>query len=164
MLGLSHALGSLALAVKEPETQAHTDDEKNRHARGPLFNAAAQADEIAAQFKDAGFQALFAGERMEKVSVGLQPAPISCLQLAQFLRLVPARINRKFFVDEEVPDFFAALACIKRLVLGVADPAKLWVDSGRLGAVAIADNLEDPFALIDLLTQHRAQVAGFSAK
>jgi hypothetical protein len=37
----------------------------------------------------------------------------------------------------------------------------LRIGLGRLGAVAIADNLEDAFALIDLLAQHRAQVAGF---
>ena len=34
----------------------------------------------------------------------------------------------------------------------------------RLGAIAIADKLEDAFALIDLLAQHRAEVAGFGAE
>ena len=46
----------------------------------------------------------------------------------------------------------------------VADPAELRVGLRRLGAVAIADDLEDAFALIDLLAQHRAEVAGFGAE
>jgi hypothetical protein len=48
--------------------------------------------------------------------------------------------------------------------LRVADAAELRIGLGRLGAVAITDNLEDPFALIDLLPQHRAQVASFGAE
>ena len=42
--------------------------------------------------------------------------------------------------------------------------AVLVVGFGRLGAVAIADNLEDPFALVDLLAQHRPKIAGFGPK
>ena len=62
-----------------------------------------------------------------------------------------ADIDGKFFIDEEVPDFLAALARIKRFVLRVADAAKLRIGRGRLGAIAIADDLEDAFGLIDLL-------------
>ena len=82
MLGLGHALGGLALAVKEPETQADTQDQKDRHARGPLFYAATQLSQVVAQFEDAGLEPFLAGERMEKVRVGLQPASIDRLQLA----------------------------------------------------------------------------------
>ena len=46
----------------------------------------------------------------------------------------------------------------------IADPAKLRIGLRRLGAVAIADELEDAFALIDLLAQHRAEIAGFGAE
>jgi hypothetical protein len=98
---------------------------------------------------------------MEKVRVRLQPLAIRGLERAQFLRLTLAFIDREIFVDKEVPDFLAALPGVKRLVLRVADAAELVVGLGRLGAVAITDNLEDPFALIDLLPQHRAQIAGF---
>jgi hypothetical protein len=44
--------------------------------------------------------------------------------------------------------------------LGITHPAKLRIRLGRFGAVAIADDLEDAFALIDLLAQHRAEIAG----
>ena len=48
--------------------------------------------------------------------------------------------------------------------MGVADPAELRIGLGPLGAVAVADDLEDAFTLVDLLAQHRAEIAGLGAE
>src|SRR2546423_15518724 len=97
---------------------------------------------------------------MEEMSVGLQPLPISGLEGAEFGRFRFTSVDRKSFVDEKVPDFFAALPGIERFVLSVTDAAELGIGRGRFGAVAVADDLEDAFALVDLLAQHPAQIAG----
>ena len=101
---------------------------------------------------------------MEKVRVRLQLSAVGGLKRAQFLRLPFANVARESFVNEKIPDFLAALARVERLILRVADPAKLRIGLSRLGSVAIADDLEDAFALIDLLAQHRAEVASFGAE
>src|SRR5688572_29252592 len=101
---------------------------------------------------------------MKEMGVGLQPLAIGRLERSLFLGLALAFIDRKIFVDEEVPDFFAALPGVKRLVLRVADAAELRVGLRGLCAITIADNLEDPFALIDLLPEHRAEIARFGAE
>ena len=46
----------------------------------------------------------------------------------------------------------------------VIDPAELFVRSGRLGPVTLADELDDAFALIDLLAEHLAQVSPLGPK
>ncbi len=51
--------------------------------------------------------------------IGLETAPISCLQLTQLLRLWFTCVNREALIDEEIPDFFSALARVERFVLGV---------------------------------------------
>src|SRR5688572_3149449 len=101
---------------------------------------------------------------MEEVGIGLQTFAISRLERSQFLGLALAFIDREIFVDEKVPDFFAALPGVKRLVLRVADAAELRIGLRRLRAVTIADNLEDAFALVDLLPEHRAEIARFGAE
>jgi hypothetical protein len=101
---------------------------------------------------------------MEQVRVRLQPLTIGRLERSQFLGLALAFIDREIFVDEEIPNLLAALPGVERFVLGVADAAELRIGLRRLGPVAIADNLEDPFALIDLLPEHRAQIACFRAE
>ena len=84
--------------------------------------------------------------------------------MAQLLGLRLVRVDGKTLVHEKVPDFFPALSGIKGLVLSVTDSAELFVRSRRFGAVALTDELDDTFALIDLLTQHLAQVAALRPK
>ena len=163
-LGFSDALGGFALAVKQPKAEADADDEKDGDGGGPLFYAAPEPGQVAAQFQDAGFECFPAGQRMIEMRVRLQPGAIGGLERAQFLGLVAARVDRESFVDEEIPDLFASRAGVEGFVLGVADAAELRVGLGRLGAVAVADDLEHAFALVDLLAQHFAQVAGLGAE
>src|SRR3979411_2845667 len=98
------------------------------------------------------------------MGVRSQLLAIRSLERAQFVRLGFAGVSRGSFVDEKIPDFLPALAGVEGFVWGVADPAKLRIGLGGLGAVAIADDLEDAFALIDLLAQHRAEIAGLGAE
>lgn len=82
----------------------------------------------------------------------------------QLLRLRFVRVGGKTLVHEKVPDFFSGLSSIKRPVLSVTNSAELFVRSRRFGPVALTDELDDTFALIDLLTQHLAQVASLRPK
>src|SRR5438067_8274462 len=101
---------------------------------------------------------------MEQMGVRLQTLPIGGLERAQFLRLTFASVDRIRFVNEKIPDFFATFPGVERFILGVTHAAELRVGRGWLSAVAIANDLQNAFALIDLLTQHRAQVARLSAE
>jgi hypothetical protein len=60
--------------------------------------------------------------------------------------------------------FFALLPGVKRFILGVTDAPELLVGRGRLGSIALADQLHDAFAAVNLLAEHRAQIALFSAE
>jgi hypothetical protein len=95
---------------------------------------------------------------MEEVRVGLQTLAVCGLKGAKFFWFRFTGIDRERFVDEQVPDFFSALPGVERFVLGVANPAELRIGLRRLGAVAIPDDLENAFALVDLLAQHPAQI------
>src|SRR5438270_12448246 len=101
---------------------------------------------------------------MEQMGVRLQTLPIGGLERAQFLRLTFASVDRKRFVNEKIPDFFATFPGVRCYILSVTHAAELRVGRGWLGAVAIANDLQHAFALVDLLTQHRAQVARLSAE
>jgi len=101
---------------------------------------------------------------MKNVRVGLKAFAIGRLEIAQLLRLWFMRIDRKVFVNEKIPNFFAPLASVERLILSVADAPEFAVDGRWFGAVATAHQLHHPFALVDLLTQHLAQVAAFRAE
>ena len=96
--------------------------------------------------------------------VRLETTPIGCLQLTQFRRLGFMRVDREALVDEEVPDFFPALARVKSFVLRIAHPAELLVGTRRFGPVTLADELNDAFAVIDLLAQESTQVSAFRAE
>src|ERR1044071_704714 len=101
---------------------------------------------------------------MKEVGVRLQTLPVSDLERAKLGRLSLARIDRERFVDKKIPDFFTPLPGIERFVLRVTDAAELGIRLGRLGAITVADDLEDAFTLVDLLAQHPAQVASLSPK
>jgi hypothetical protein len=96
--------------------------------------------------------------------VGFQDLAISGLQLAQLLRLRFVRVDRKAFVDEQVPDLFSTLSRVKRFVLSVAYATKLLVRSGRLSAIAASDELNYAFALINLLPKNFAQISASRAE
>src|ERR1700674_2112702 len=81
--------------------------------------------------------------------------------MLQLLRLRLVRGDGKTLVHVKVPDFFPAFSRIESLILSVTDPAEFFVRNGRFRAVALTDELDHAFALIDLLTQHLAQVAAF---
>src|SRR2546423_1882161 len=159
-LGFDDALGAFALVVEKPEPEPDADSQHDGDAGRPLLHTAAQPNEIAAQLEDTGFQSFATRERMEKMRIGLQPLPVSSLEGAQLFRFTFAGIDRESFVDKKIPDFLAALPGIERFVLRITHPAELRIGRGRLGAVTFADDLEDAFALGDLLAQHPAQVAG----
>ena|SRR5438552_4574686 len=103
-------------------------------------------------------------QRMEDVRLRLETAAIGSLQFAKLLGLRLMRVDRKRFINEQVPDFRSLLARIERLVLSVTDAAEFFIGNWRLRAVRLTHELDDAFALIDLLAQHVAQIAAFGSK
>ena len=101
---------------------------------------------------------------MKNVRIELETAPIRRLQLTQVRQLWFMRFNREALVDEQVPDFFPALARVERFVLGVAYPAELLIRGWRFRAVTLADELNDAFTLIDLLAKNLSQIATLSSE
>src|SRR5438876_11705375 len=98
---------------------------------------------------------------MENVSVALQATTISGLQFAQFLGLRFVRVDWEAVIDEEIPDFLAALPRIKRFILRIAYAAELLVGRWRLRAVILTNELNDAFTLINLLPEQFSQIAAF---
>ena len=63
------------------------------------------------------------------------------------------------FADNDDPGLFALAAGVEELELGVGDAAVVGVHVGRFGAVAVADELDEALAGVDLLAQPLAQLA-----
>src|ERR1044071_9785942 len=99
---------------------------------------------------------------MKNVRVRLQAPPIYCLQFAQLFRLRFVRVDRECFVNKEVPNFLAALPCIKRFILRVAYSTELLVRHRGLCAVGLTDEMNHAFTLIYSLSQKGAQISAFS--
>src|SRR5262249_15231162 len=125
---------------------------------------APQPHEIVAQLKHARFQRVAGGERMVNVRVRLQATPICCLELAEFFGLRLTRVSGKIFINEEIPDFFPALASIQCLKLCVAKSSELFVGCWRFSTVALTHQLKNTFTVIDLLAQNFAQITALSPK
>src|SRR5438045_2528104 len=94
----------------------------------------------------------------------LQATAISSLQLAQFMRLDFASVGRKALVDKQVPDFLPALSRVEGFVLRVAYSAELLISRGRLRAITSSHELNDSFALINLLAQQDPEITRLGAK
>jgi hypothetical protein len=101
---------------------------------------------------------------MKEMRIGLHATAVSSLQFAQRLRLRIVRLDWKGFVDKKVPYFFAAFSGVERFELGITDSPVMVVGDGWLSSVTLTHQLDDSFALIDLLAQHRAQVASFRSE
>src|SRR5437763_7994638 len=101
---------------------------------------------------------------MEEMRIDLQHISIRGLQVLLLLGLRLVLVDGKTLVHVEVPDFFPALSRIESLILRVTDPAEFRIRRRRFGAVALADELDYTFGLIDLLPQHLAQVAAFRSE
>ena len=66
---------------------------------------------------------------------------------------------RAALLGEEDPGFLAPAPRVEKLVLGVGDAAKVRVGLGWLGAVAAADDLDEPLAVVDLLAEDLLEVS-----
>src|SRR5438874_9329976 len=73
-------------------------------------------------------------------------------------------IGGKIRIEKKVPNLLVALFGIKRFVLRITHPAKLFVRNVRFRAVTLANELDDSSARIDLAADHAAHVALFSVE
>jgi hypothetical protein len=86
------------------------------------------------------------------------------LYILQFCGFGLARIGRKILTNEEVPDLFAPFPGVKRFVLSITNSTEFFVRRRRFGPITFADQLDDTFALIDLLSQDFAEIAALCSK
>src|SRR5437763_7701173 len=84
--------------------------------------------------------------------------------MPQFLGLRFVLVDGKTLVHVKVPDCFSGLSRIESLILRVTDPAKFRIGRRRFGPVTLTDELDDAFALVDLVAQHLAQIAALGAE
>src|SRR5437762_1320864 len=101
---------------------------------------------------------------MKNVTVGLNTLSVGRLELAQLVSLAVAGVRRKILVNEKVPNLFPALSSIERFVLSITYPSELLVGYGRFCAIALPNELDDAFAVIDLLAQKLTQISAFGAE
>src|SRR3954468_6930281 len=101
---------------------------------------------------------------MKEMRISLEHASVSRLELALLIGLRFMRIDREIFVHEKVPDLGSLFPGVERLVLSVADATEIRIRGSGLRAVTLTDELHYPFALVDLVPQHLAQIAGFRSE
>ena len=85
--------------------------------------------------------------------IGLDPTTVSGLKIAQLLGLGVMSVNREGFINEKVPNFLATIPGIQCFILRIADATELLIGLRWLSAVTLTDELNDTFALINLLAQ-----------
>ena len=78
------------------------------------------------------------------------------------MRLRFKRVSGKILVNEKIPNLFPAPPSIKCFILRVARSPKLLVGCRWFHAVALPHELNNTFAVVDLLAQHFAQIPTFS--
>src|SRR5664279_4085690 len=101
---------------------------------------------------------------MKEMRVGLHATAVSTLEFVQLLRLRIVCFDWKSLVDEKVPHLLPTVSGIESFELGVTDPPVMVIGNRWFGPVTLADQLDDTFALINLLAQHRTQVASLRSK
>jgi hypothetical protein len=138
-----------------------------------------QLGEFIAEEFDLEFEIGVAGGVVVKVAVFLPLVAVGELQGAAVSlvggRLGVRRIVRKVEArqwgvagagvsGEEEPRLFLLLAGVEELELGVGDPTIVSIYRGRLRPIALADDLDEALAGVDLVAQDLAQVAWPGAK
>ena len=74
------------------------------------------------------------------------------------------RVAGASLASEEEPRLFLLRAGVEELELGVRDPTIVGIHRGRLRTVALADDLDEALAGVDLVAENLAEVAGLCAE
>lgn len=136
--------------LDKPDTEADAQGDEDGHAGKPDWSASAAGVEFVAQSVDAGGEGGFVVDEMELLPKGAHPADVGGLECAQFLGLGGMWFGGKGAVEDEIPDWLAALAGILGLRLGIAGAAAGPGAEGRLAAVAATDELNESGAGFDV--------------
>ena len=174
------------LAVAEPPGAAANEGENDK-AGGegaedfvlPELARPLRLGEFTAKTLDLELEVGVADGGVVKVALFLQSAAVGELQSA-----APGLVGRRLGVRgiarkvetgqrsvagagvscEEEPRLFLLLAGIEELELGVGDPTIIGIHYGRLRPVALADDLDEALAGVDLVAQDLAEVALLGAE
>ena len=135
--------------------------------RQPFFPPPVQFAQFIAQFQNDNFQLVFVVCGMAKMILSLESGKVVLLERSPFslvagwigmavvarqVELVDWLIEPEVLADDNDPSLLVVLARIEKLQLGVGDAAVCGIDVGGFGAVALANDLDEAFAGVELLT------------
>ena len=162
-----------AAAAQDQQAQEDGDDGAGETAL-LAFTPLPQLAQLIAQAQDEVLQLGVAGRGVAEVIlpgqpgqvVGLEPTPLGLVAgrvgmvgVARQVELVGRLVAVAALADDDDPGLFALAEGVEELELGVGDAAVVRVHVGRFGAVAVADELDEALAGVDLLPQPLAQFA-----
>ena len=96
---------------------------------------------------------------LERMPLRLIGGGVGMAWIAWQVELIESFISRKVLADDNDPGPFLLLVCVEKLKLRVGDTAVLWIDFGGLGTIALAHQLDEAFASIELFAEPLAQFA-----
>ena len=145
----------------------------------PEVERLTQLGQFIAEALDLELEVGIAGGGVVKVAVFFPLVAVGELQ-GTALSLVPTRIGLRGIVrkvetlqrcvagtsvaSEQEPRLFLLRPGVKEFELGVRDPTIVSVSRGRLRAVALADDLDEALAGVDLVAEDLAKVTGLGAE
>jgi hypothetical protein len=159
--------------AEPPNATAKKDEEDKDSGKGaedfvlPELDRLPQLGEFIAELLDLELEVGVAGDGVIKVAVFFPFLAVGALQgaalglvadrvaLRRIIRKVETRqrrVARATVAGEQKPRLFLLRPGVKELELGVRDSAIVSVDCGRLRAEALANDLDEPLAEIDLVT------------
>jgi hypothetical protein len=173
--------------AKPPNAAADEDEEDKDNGEGaedfvlPEIERLPQLGQLIAEALNLEFEVGVASGVVVKVAVvslfvavvELQSAALSLvadrIRVRRIIRkgkveAVQRRVACARMASENKPCLFLLLAGVEELELGIRDSAIVSVNRGRLRAVALADDLDEALAGVDLVAENLAEVAGLGAE
>ena len=134
-----HRFFCFALATQEPDHHYCDQTKEGGHPHGPAPGTATQLGQIVAKLEHACLESFAASKRMEKMRIRFQHIAIGALQLRSLGWFRLMRVDRKTFVDKQVPDLLTLFARVERLVLSIAYPAEFGVWNRRFIPITLTN-------------------------
>ena len=94
-------------------------------------------------------------------TLGLVPGRVGVRRITRKVKTLQRRVPGASLSSEEQPSLFLLRPGINELELSVRYPTILGIHSGRFRSVALADDLDEALAGVDLVAEYLAEIAGF---
>ena len=141
--------------------------------------ATAEGVELILELQELQFEFDVVVGTMPQVAVPFEPLPPCFLQGPAFglkgewigvvgvagqVEFVDGRVVRAILLGKDDPGFLASASRVEELVLRVGDAAVFGVGLGRFRAEALADDLDEPFAVVDLIAENLLEITRLGAE